>query len=168
MSKLAFTETAYYDLIISNYFNKITKTSFPEKKIFHGNLIEKLRYGENPHQKSAIYSQEKNFKLKKVHGKSLSYNNYNDIFSALAISRSFPKNIGTVVIKHANPSGASIIEDKIKSYKSAIACDPLSSFGGVVSWIFRVSQELLMILCYRVILELRLVKRLLVIYLTGG
>ena len=142
MSQLAFTETAYYDLIISNYFNKITKTTFPEKKIFHGSLIEKLRYGENPHQESAIYSQEKNSKLKKIHGKSLSYNNYNDIFSALEISRSFPKNIGTVVIKHANPSGASIIKDKIESYKSAIACDPLSSFGGVVSCNFKINKLL--------------------------
>ena len=49
LSRIAFTETAYYDSIISNYFNKITNTTFPKKRIFHGNLIEKLRYGENPH-----------------------------------------------------------------------------------------------------------------------
>ena len=57
LSRIAFTETAYYDSIISNYFNKITNTTFPKKKIFHGNLIEKLRYGENPHQKSGVYSK---------------------------------------------------------------------------------------------------------------
>ena len=57
MSRLAFAETAYYDSLISNYFNEISKISFPEKKIFHGKLIEQLRYGENPHQKSGIYSQ---------------------------------------------------------------------------------------------------------------
>ena len=57
MSRIAFTETAYYDAIISNYFNKITNNNFPKKKIIYGNLIEKLRYGENPHQESAIYSQ---------------------------------------------------------------------------------------------------------------
>ena len=60
MSQLAFTETAYYDALISNYFNNISNTHFPEKKIFYGNLVEKLRYGENPHQQSAIYSNKKN------------------------------------------------------------------------------------------------------------
>jgi phosphoribosylaminoimidazolecarboxamide formyltransferase/IMP cyclohydrolase len=65
MSQIAFTETAYYDALISNYFNKITNNNFPEKKIFYGNLIEKLRYGENPHQESAIYSQKNfNFSIK--------------------------------------------------------------------------------------------------------
>ena len=71
MSQLAFTETAYYDSVISNYFNKLTNTNFPEKKIIHGNLIEKLRYGENPHQESAIYSIKKNINLNKIHGKQL-------------------------------------------------------------------------------------------------
>jgi len=54
MSQLAFAETAYYDSVISNYFNKISSTLFPEKKIIHANLIEKLRYGENPHQEMII------------------------------------------------------------------------------------------------------------------
>ena len=67
------------------------------------NLIEKLRYGENAHQQSAIYSQKDNLGLIKLHGKTLSYNNYNDVFSALSITKSFPKNVGTVIIKHANP-----------------------------------------------------------------
>ena len=87
MSQIAFTETAYYDSVIVNYFNKISNINFPQKKISHTNLIEKLRYGENPHQESAIYSQSKDIKLNKIHGKQLSYNNYNDIFSALTISR---------------------------------------------------------------------------------
>ena len=69
----------------------------------HGNLTEKLRYGENPHQQSAIYSSSSNTNLKQIHGKQLSYNNYNDIFSALTISRSLPKGKGTVIVKHANP-----------------------------------------------------------------
>ena len=64
MSQIAFTETAYYDSVISSYFNKISKTYFPQKKIIHGNLVEKLRYGENPHQESAIYSRKKIFKHK--------------------------------------------------------------------------------------------------------
>ena len=66
MSQLAFTETAYYDSVISSYFNKISKTYFPQKKIIHGNLIEKLRYGENPHQESAIYSRNKHLSINKI------------------------------------------------------------------------------------------------------
>ena len=108
MSKLAFTETSHYDSIITNYFNKITKTDFPQKKIIYGNLVEKLRYGENPHQISAIYSNRKEIGINKIHGKPLSYNNYNDLFAALTISRSFQKNSGTVIVKHANPCGVSI------------------------------------------------------------
>ena len=142
MSQLAFTETAYYDSVISNYFNKLTNTNFPEKKIIHGNLIEKLRYGENPHQESAIYSIKKNINLNKIHGKQLSYNNYNDIFSALTISRTLPKNTGTVIIKHSNPCGVSILKKKIESYKSALACDPVSAFGGIVSCNFKIDKKL--------------------------
>ncbi len=142
MSELAFTETAYYDSVISNYFNKISNNYFPEKKVIHTNLIEKLRYGENPHQKSAIYSQNKNFGINKIHGKQLSYNNYNDIFAALTISKSFPKNIGTVIIKHTNPCGVSIHKNSLDSYKSALSCDPTSAFGGIVSCNFKIDKIL--------------------------
>ena len=79
MSRSAFAETAYYDALISNYFNKISNISFPQKKIIYGSLVEKLRYGENPHQESAIYSKSQNLEINKIHGKKLSYNNYNDI-----------------------------------------------------------------------------------------
>ena len=142
MSQIAFTETAYYDALISNYFNKITNNNFPEKKIFYGNLIEKLRYGENPHQESAIYSQKKFLKIKQFHGKKLSYNNYNDIFAALKISKSLPKNTGVVIVKHANPCGVSILKDSVQCYKSALACDPVSAFGGIVSCNFKVNKKL--------------------------
>ena len=142
MSRLAFTETAFYDSVISNYFNDISNTKFPKKKIIHANLIEKLRYGENPHQQSAIYSQSNNLELYKIHGKPLSYNNYNDIFSALSVTESLPKNRGTVIIKHANPCGVSILENKLSSYKSALACDPLSAYGGIVSCNFKISKPL--------------------------
>ena len=140
MSQIAFTETAYYDSVIANYFNKVLKIDFPKKKISYGNLIEKLRYGENPHQESAIYSQNEVLKINKIHGKQLSYNNYNDIFSALTISKSLPKNIGTVIVKHANPCGVSILTNNIKSYKSALACDPISAFGGIVSCNFKITK----------------------------
>jgi len=142
MSEEAFSETAYYDSLVSNYFNKFNNNQFPKKKTIYGNLIEKLRYGENPHQSSAIYSLNKTLDIKQIHGKKLSYNNYNDIFSALTISKSFPKNIGTVIIKHANPCGASIIKNQINSYKSALACDPISAYGGIVSCNYKINKKL--------------------------
>ena len=140
MSREAFDETAYYDSAISNYFSKISNIRFPQKKIIHGNLIEKLRYGENPHQESAIYSEVSNLQIKKIHGKDLSYNNYNDIFAALTISKSFPKNVGTVIIKHTNPCGVSTLKNSVKSYKSALSCDPISAFGGIVSCNFKITR----------------------------
>ncbi len=142
MSEIAFTETAYYDGLISNYFNSKSKNIFPEKKIISGNLVERLRYGENPHQKAAIYSINKKLNIKQLHGKQLSYNNYNDIFSALLISKSMPKNTGTVIVKHANPCGVSINKNKFNSFKLALACDPTSAFGGIVSCNFNINKKL--------------------------
>ena len=142
MSELAFTETAYYDSIISNYFNKISNNLFPTKKIFYGNLIQTPRYGENPHQTSGIYSKNSNLDLKQIQGKQLSYNNYNDIFAALTISKSLPKDIGVVIVKHANPCGVSIKKNHLESYKAALACDPISAFGGIVSCNFKVTKNL--------------------------
>ena len=80
LSRIAFTETAYYDSVISDYFNKKNDVMFPKKKVFHVKLIETPRYGENPHQKSAIYSKNGSMKIRQIHGKQLSYNNYNDNF----------------------------------------------------------------------------------------
>ena len=142
LSRIAFTETAYYDSLISNYFNKLSKTIFPEKKVFQGRLIEKLRYGENPHQLSAIYSKNNNLNLNQIHGKQLSYNNYNDIFAALTISKSLPANKGTVIVKHANPCGVSIKSNNLESFKNALACDPTSAFGGIVSCNFKIEKNL--------------------------
>ena len=142
MSQTAFTETAYYDSLISNYFNKIFNTRFPKKKIIKANLIEKLRYGENPHQESAIYSLNNNLKINQIHGKQLSFNNYNDIFSALTISKNLPYNRGVIIIKHANPCGVSILKKKIDCYNAALACDPISAFGGIIAFNFRLNVKL--------------------------
>jgi len=142
MSLEAFSETAYYDAVISNYFNKIQNNLFPKKKIIYGNLIEKLRYGENPHQEAGIYSKTKKLNIEQIHGKQLSYNNYNDIFSALTISKSLPRNLGTVIVKHANPCGVSIHTGSLKSYQLALACDPMSAFGGIVSCNFKITKVL--------------------------
>ena len=142
LSRIAFTETAYYDSIISDYFNQKNDVIFPKKKAFYTNLLETPRYGENPHQLSAIYSKNDSLKLNQIHGKQLSYNNYNDIFSALTISKSLPKNVGTVIVKHANPCGVSINKDHLMSYKLALSCDPISAFGGIVSCNFKIDKNL--------------------------
>ena len=142
LSRIAFTETAYYDSVISNYFNKMSNTNFPDKRTFHASLIETPRYGENPHQKSAIYSRNSNINIKQIHGKQLSYNNYNDILAALTISKSLSKNCGTVIIKHANPCGVSIKTNHLESYNSALKCDPISAFGGIVSCNYKITKTI--------------------------
>ena len=142
MSAKAYSLTAYYDSIISNYLNNKLNIKFPEKKTFHGKLRENLRYGENPHQQGALYTIGNKFNLEKIHGKNLSYNNYNDINSALDILKSFKKNEGSVIVKHSNPCGVSIEKSQVKSFVNALACDPISAFGGVVAINSVISKKL--------------------------
>ncbi len=143
MARIAFGETASYDSAIFNYLNKsLKKEEIPEKLIFKANLIQKLRYGENPHQLGAIYGDRENFGLKKLQGKELSYNNYNDIFACLNLTKTLPKNRGTVIVKHTNPSGVSVEFDHLKSYISAINCDPVSAFGGILACNYRVNLKI--------------------------
>ncbi len=95
MACKAFGLTAYYDSVVSNWFNEKLNIIFPEKKTIFGRKISQLRYGENPHQKSSIYINDlfnDELGLKKIKGKALSYNNYNDIFTGLEILSSFKKN----------------------------------------------------------------------------
>ena len=142
LSEEAFTNTAYYDAVISKYFNDKTKNYFPYKKVIFANLIDNLRYGENPHQQAALYSVENNIGLKQLNGKKLSYNNYNDMFAALNMSKSLKKNIGTVIVKHTNPCGVSINKNQVQSYKEALSCDPISAFGGIVSCNYKIKESL--------------------------
>ena len=142
MSAKAFGLTAYYDSVVSNWFNDQLNIKFPEKKTVHGKLLENLRYGENPHQQGSLYETTDNLGLEKLHGKGLSYNNYNDIYSALSILGSLKKNEGIVIIKHANPCGVSTEKDQIRSFKNALICDPVSAFGGVVAINSTISRKL--------------------------
>ena len=142
MSEEAFTETASYDAMIANYFLEKNKTSFPIKKVISTNLVEKLRYGENPHQIASIYSYSLSTNLDQLHGKKLSYNNYNDIYAALNTSKSLPGGVGTVIVKHANPCGVSINKNKVSSFKEALTADPISAFGGIVSCNFKINNKL--------------------------
>ena len=142
MSEIAFTETAFYDSVISSYFNFNSKKKFKEKRVLHGKLIKELRYGENPHQKASLYSKYSDIGLDQLNGKELSFNNYGDIFASLSISRSLPKNIGTVIVKHSNPCGVSTNNNHKNSYLSALASDPISAFGGVVSCNFKINTSI--------------------------
>jgi len=146
MSRLAFGETAYYDAVISNYFNKFNNIDFPKRKIIFTTLVEKLRYGENPHQVGAFYIQDIENKLNKIHGKTLSYNNYIDTFAALTISKSLPKDTGTVIVKHGNPCGVSALKNNLDSYKSALQSDPVSAFGGIISCNYKITQKIALML----------------------
>ena len=77
-----------------------------------------------------------------LHGKDLSYNNYNDIFAALEILKSLKKNNGTVIVKHANPCGVSENSNPMLSFKKAYACDPVSAFGGVIACNYKVNKNI--------------------------
>ena len=133
MSAKAFGITAYYDSVVSNWLNNQLDIRFPERKTIHGKLIGKLRYGENPHQQGNLYGTSSALGIEKIHGKDLSYNNYNDIYAALSILDALKKNEGTVIVKHANPCGVSGEKNQVVSFKNAFQCDPISSFGGVVA-----------------------------------
>jgi phosphoribosylaminoimidazolecarboxamide formyltransferase / IMP cyclohydrolase len=144
MSSKAFGLTAYYDAMIADWFNKKLDISFPERKTIFGKKLQQLRYGENPHQKSSIYVSDysdQNLGFVQLHGKDLSYNNYNDMFASLEILNSLKKN-GTVIIKHANPCGVSENKDPLISFKNAFASDPISAFGGVIACNFKITKRI--------------------------
>ena len=145
MSSKAFGLTAYYDAMIANWFNNKLNIEFPERKTIFGRKLKKLRYGENPHQQSSIYVNDYNdtsLGFDQLHGKELSYNNYNDIFASLKILESIKKKAGTVIIKHANPCGVSENNRPIDSFKNAYASDPVSAFGGVIACNYKVTKKI--------------------------
>jgi phosphoribosylaminoimidazolecarboxamide formyltransferase/IMP cyclohydrolase len=145
MSSKAFGLTAYYDAMISNWFNKKLKIEFPERKTIFGRKLQNLRYGENPHQQSSIYVSDyddKQLGFNQIHGKELSYNNYNDMFASLEILNSLKKNCGTAIIKHANPCGVSENKVPLISFKNAYASDPISAFGGVIACNYKINKKI--------------------------
>ena len=142
MSAKAFSLTAYYDSVISKWFNDQLGIKFPRKKTIHGKFLEKLRYGENPHQEGSLYGTSDNLNIKKLYGKKLSYNNYNDIYSALSILDSLKKNVGAAIIKHSIPCGVSQETNQVVAYKNAFNCDPVSAFGGIVAINSNISKKL--------------------------
>ena len=133
----AFSKTAFYDSLISEWFNKQLDVTWPETITISGELDNQLRYGENPHQKSAVY-QKPDYKLNGVvksnllQGKPLSYNNLNDADAAYELIKEF-KEPTIAIIKHANPCGVSSKSLLYEAWTSALRTDPQSAFGGIVS-----------------------------------
>jgi len=145
MSSKAFGLTAYYDAMIANWFNDKLKIEFPERKTIFGKKLQQLRYGENPHQKSSIYISDyddQKLGFTQLHGKELSFNNYNDMFASLEILNSIKKNPATVIIKHANPCGVSENKNPLNSLKNAFASDPISAFGGVIACNYKITKKI--------------------------
>jgi len=135
----AFARTATYDQAVAGYFARLTADE-PFPATMNVSLRRKcsLRYGENPHQRAALYAladgEAANLvSARQLHGKELSYNNLLDLDSALALVRSLPEP-ATVVIKHNNPCGAAVADSLAKATELAWAGDPLSAFGSVVGF----------------------------------
>src|ERR1700731_3819672 len=135
----AFARTAAYDAAIANWFASELGQSEPDYRAVAGGLIEELRYGENPHQAAAFYRiPEKRFGVataRQVQGKQLSYNNINDTDAAYECVAEFdPKRTAAcVIVKNANPCGVAEGESLLAAYRKALACDPVSAFGGIVA-----------------------------------
>ena len=101
--------------------------------------ISRLRYGENPHQDASLYITSKN-QFSKISGKELSYNNINDFELGLEIVGQFEKHC-CAIIKHGSPCGVAIHNEQEKAYKKALNCDPVSAFGGIISFNSKVNEK---------------------------
>ncbi|MFO1258326.1 MAG: bifunctional phosphoribosylaminoimidazolecarboxamide formyltransferase/IMP cyclohydrolase [Gammaproteobacteria bacterium] len=137
-----FEHTAAYDGAIANYFGAILpngeKHDFPNTLSLQFKLDKTLRYGENPHQKAALYLDKKPptgtiASATLLQGKPLSFNNINDAEGALECVKQFDQP-ACVIVKHANPCGVAISSDVLTAYQKAYACDPESSFGGIIAF----------------------------------
>ena len=139
----AYEHTASYDSMIANYMNDRFNGGFGASRFIAGKKVFDCRYGENPHQKGAVYEYDdfisKNFKVLKGEA---SFNNMTDLNSAVAIASAFGNAPAVVICKHGNPCGFAIKENLLESYKAALKCDPISAFGGVVAINGKLTKEL--------------------------
>ena len=135
----AYARTAAYDSAIGNWFADQLGNLAPDYRSFGGRLIEELRYGENPHQSAAFYRtpdlRSGVATARQAQGKQLSYNNINDTDAAYECVAEFdPARIAAcAIIKHANPCGVAEGDSLLDAYRKALACDPVSAFGGIVA-----------------------------------
>ncbi len=132
----AYARTAAYDAAIAAWFAKQAGETFPERLTVAAERVQVLRYGENPHQRAAFYSDGSRrpgiATARIVQGKELSYNNIGDTEAAYECVAEF-KEPAVVVVKHANPCGVAVAQDQYSAYLKAYACDPVSIFGGIVA-----------------------------------
>ena len=135
----AYARTGVYDAAISNWFADQLADPAPAFRAIGGHLLEALRYGENPHQSAAFYRTSDLrpgvATARQVQGKKLSYNNINDTDAAYECVAEFDpqRTAACVIVKHANPCGAAEGASLIEAYRKALACDPVSAFGGIVA-----------------------------------
>jgi phosphoribosylaminoimidazolecarboxamide formyltransferase/IMP cyclohydrolase len=141
----AFAQTARYDAAISRWFSAEYE-DFPEHLAVAFEKVLDLSYGENPHQRGALYAEAGArshvlSRVSKLHGKALSFNNVLDLDSARGLVEDFEQP-ACVIVKHNNPCGVAIGADALEAYLKALACDPLSAYGGVIALNRPVSREL--------------------------
>ncbi len=135
----AYAHTASYDTAIAKYLSKSLNDDPLGARFLHaGSLVEKLRYGENPHQEAAFYLDQVHARgalatAKQLQGKALSYNNIADSDAALECVRQF-KEPACVIVKHANPCGVAIADDILSAYERAFTTDPTSAYGGIIAF----------------------------------
>jgi phosphoribosylaminoimidazolecarboxamide formyltransferase/IMP cyclohydrolase len=132
----AFAHTARYDAAISRWF-ATSYEDFPEHLAISYEKVLDLSYGENPHQRAALYADAGAgshvlSRVSKLHGRQLSFNNVLDLDSARRLVADF-SGPACVIVKHNNPCGAAIGSDCLEAYEKALACDPMSAFGGVIA-----------------------------------
>ncbi len=133
----AFSLTATYDSNIAGWFANQVEETIPRRISFSGTLKQELRYGENPHQKAALYLVDDSLRpgaarATQLQGKELSYNNLNDTDAAFELVSEF-KEPAVAIIKHANPCGVAENKDLFKAYNQALMCDQTSAFGGIIA-----------------------------------
>jgi phosphoribosylaminoimidazolecarboxamide formyltransferase / IMP cyclohydrolase len=136
LARKAFALTAAYDAAVAEWFGRGEVPSFPETLVIAAQLAARLRYGENPHQSAAFYrtgdSRPGVATARQLQGKELSYNNYADADAAFELVAEFVPP-AVAIIKHANPCGAAIGASLREAWDKALACDPVSAFGGIVA-----------------------------------
>jgi phosphoribosylaminoimidazolecarboxamide formyltransferase/IMP cyclohydrolase len=135
LARDAFALTAAYDATIAEWMGRDEPTSFPQTLALTGHLADRLRYGENPHQSAAFYrisdSRPGMATARQLQGKELSYNNYGDADAAYELVAEF-RSPAVAIVKHANPCGVAVAATLREAWDKALACDPVSAFGGIV------------------------------------
>jgi len=135
LSLKAFERTAAYDAAISDYFQQLQGLDFPHSLTRNLTKTYDLRYGENPHQKAAVYSWKPGIaQAKLLGGKEMSYNNWLDAYAAFQIAKEFQDEPVAVIVKHNNPCGGAVDSLQHKALEKALQTDSTSAFGGVYAF----------------------------------